>query len=85
MSAYINTKTMEYPRHAGDIELDPEGTYEPLIIGGFPNFDTATQRCVAKTVEKIEGEWTIVWEVRDATQEEIDFANTPPSVLTPPR
>lgn len=77
MTAYINTTTNEYPRHAGDIALDPEGTYEPVAWVDQPDFDRATQRCYEGAPEKTKGGWRMTWIVRDATPEEIEAANKP--------
>ena len=45
MTAYIKLSTNEYPRHAGDIALDPAGEYAVVQWTDMPEFDRATQRC----------------------------------------
>lgn len=78
-NAYIKLSTQEYPRHIGDIEIDPAGIedYASVIWSDMPEFDKVTQRCYETTPINIDGVWTMQWTVRDATQEEIDLANKP--------
>jgi hypothetical protein len=77
MSAYININTLEYPRHEGDIALDPQNQYAVVQWVDMPSFDSATQRCYEGAPEQIDGQWRMTWIVRDATQKEIDRANQP--------
>ena len=77
MTAFIKLSTNEYPRHAGDIALDPTGEYAIVQWVDTPAFDRETQRCVEGTPEQIDGQWRMTWIVRDATPEEIEIANRP--------
>jgi hypothetical protein len=77
MTAYIKLSTNEYPRHDGDIALDPTGEYVAVQWVDAPAFDDATQRCGEGAPEQVDGQWRMTWIVRDATQEEIDMANKP--------
>ena len=79
MSAYIKLSTLEYPRHAGDIQLDPAGpsNYAPVECVDAPAYDYATQRCEEKAPVQIDGKWYMAWVVRDATPQEIEQANKP--------
>jgi hypothetical protein len=77
MTAYIKLPTNEYPRHDGDIALDPSGEYAVVQWIDPPEFDHATQRCGEGAPVNDNGVWRMVWIVRQATQEEIDKANKP--------
>jgi hypothetical protein len=79
MTAYIKLSTNEYPRHVGDIEIDPAGAsdYTPVQWVDQPTFDYTTQRCQEGAPVQENGVWKITWVVRDATPEEIDRANNP--------
>ena len=77
MSAYIKLSTLAYPRHIGDIEIDPAGMadYAHVEWRDPPEFDKATQRCGETAPVQEDGVWHMVWAVRDATQQEIDYVN----------
>lgn len=77
MTTYIKLSTNEYPRHAGDIAIDPTGEYAIVHWVDQPAFDSATQRCNEGAPELIDGQWRMTWTVRDATQSEIARASTP--------
>jgi len=79
MSAYIKLSTLAYPRHIGDIEIDPAGMadYAHVEWRDPPEYDRATQRCGETAPVQENGVWHMVWAVRDATQSEIAMANTP--------
>jgi hypothetical protein len=78
-NTYIKISTQEYPRHKGDIKIDSVEQKDYAIVEwvDMPVFDRQTQRCYEGVPEEIEGVWYMTWIVRDATQEEIDFANKP--------
>ena len=71
MTTYINTTTMEYPRHAGDIAIDPTGTYAEVQWVDRPEFDTSTQACDEGTPENVDGVWRKTWVVRPITEQEL--------------
>ena len=79
MSAYIKLSTLAYPRHIGDIEIDPIGMadYAHVEWRDPPEYDRATQRCGETAPVQENGVWHMVWAVRDATQQEIDYLNNP--------
>lgn len=77
MTAYIKLSTNEYPRHVGDIALDPEGQYALVEWTDPPEFDQVTQRCGEGPPVNDNGTWRMTWVVRQATQDEIDEANKP--------
>lgn len=92
MSAYINLKTLEYPRHEGDIRLDVRGIPLGLTGDSFPcpesyalvhwvdrpSYDVATE-VVEETSPVFEnGVWKMSWQVRQMTQEEIAIQSTMP-------
>ena len=74
MSAYIKLLTGEYPRHPGDIALDPNSEYAVVEWVDSPSIDASTQRCDEGSPINENGIWRMTWVVRDATQEEIDEA-----------
>ena len=92
MSAYIKLSTLEYPRHEGDIRLEhPEilesqtgetfpcpSTYAFVQWVDAPEFNNETQTAYEIAPVNNNGTWSMVWAVRDLTQEEIDFRNNPP-------
>ena len=75
---------MEYPRHEGDIRLDhPEigevftcpDTYAEVQFVPPPEL-TDDSLCCEQTPPILEnGVWKMVWNIRQATPEEIDRAN----------
>lgn len=71
MSAFINLNTLEYPRHAGDIELDPNGEYAPVIWVDPPEYNDAREFAYEGPPEQKNGEWHMTWLVRDLTAEEM--------------
>lgn len=77
MSAYIKLSTSEYPRHIGDIKIDPAGMedYAHVEWVDQPEFDGKIQRCSEGAPVQENGVWKMTWVVRDATPEEIERAN----------
>lgn len=74
MTTYINTQTLEYPLHAGDIELShaaPEH-FQEVQDAPMPEFNKDEQMVFEQVPECREGVWTRVWGVRDLTQIEKD-------------
>ena len=74
MTAYIKLSTNEYPRHDGDIAIDPAGAvdYEAVQWTEPPVFDAMAQRCSEGSPVQEDGAWKMTWVVREALQEEID-------------
>jgi hypothetical protein len=83
MSAYIKLSIGEYPRHIGDIQIDPAGMddYAHVEWVDRPEYNPETQRCDEGAPIKIDGvmksKWYMTWVVRDATPEEIEQAKKP--------
>lgn len=77
MTAYIKLSTNEYPRHVGDIEIDPIGIedYAQVTWVDRPDYDTKLQRCYEGVPVLNDNVWYMTWIVRDATQEEINQIN----------
>lgn len=73
MTAYIKLSTMEFPRHDGDIAIDPVGPhdFEPVAWTDRPTFDPDTQDCRGGTPEHVDGQWHMTWVVVDLTPEEM--------------
>jgi len=75
MSAYINTKTLEYPLYEGDIRLIHEDIPEELTgstfpkIAGFekvtllpiPEHNEETHRVTTLPPQRIGGKWYVDW------------------------
>ncbi len=76
MTAYIKLSTREYPRHEGDIALDPNGSDDYALVHwqDQPEYDYLTQRCYEIEPIETNGIWSMQWYVRDATPEEIEEA-----------
>jgi len=83
MTIYIKLSTGEYPRHEGDVRLEyPDmgeqfvlpDTYAHVQSTEMPEHDYITQRAVETPPIQVNGQWIMQWMVRDATQQELDFA-----------
>jgi len=79
MSSYIKLSTMEYPRHQGDIRLEyPEMGYDFICPDSYafvvevspPEINHEEQTCYEGFPQQINGQWTMVWEVRNLTDDE---------------
>jgi hypothetical protein len=68
--AYINLDTMEYPRHPGDIELDPTANWQEVEQTDCLKVEEG-QILYEGLPENINGVWKQVWIIRDLTEEEI--------------
>lgn len=71
MTAYIKLDTLEYPRHPGDIALDPEGQYAEVAWVDPPAYDDLAQEPYEGIPELAGGSWRMTWLLRDLTPEEI--------------
>jgi hypothetical protein len=79
---YIKLATGEYPRHQGDVRLEYPEMGEPFVlpdtyahVQGTPEPEvTDAQRVVEILPIQVNGQWFMQWMVRDATQQELDFA-----------
>lgn len=80
MSVYINTLTLEYPRHIGDIQLEhPEVTeknipqkWKLVVPIDAPSYNYETQTAYELSPIQQNGMWYMQWAVRDLTQNELD-------------
>jgi hypothetical protein len=63
MSTYIKLSTSEYPRHIGDIEIDPAGMSDYALVQWVdrPSFDANRQRCEIAAPTLINDEWVTTW------------------------
>jgi hypothetical protein len=92
MTAYIKLLTGEYPRHEGDIRLEhpeilesqtgdtfpcPE-TYAKVQWVDSPNVKPYVQTAYELPPTKVNGEWTMVWGVRDLTDKEKESLQVSP-------
>lgn len=90
MSTYIKLSTLEYPRHEGDIRLEhPEitqdqtgdsfpcpSTHALVTWVNPPEIDENAQFAYQTAPIEENGEWKMVWAVRNLSQEEIDYLQT---------
>lgn len=65
MSAYLKLSTGEYPRHIGDIQIDPAGMadYAPVQWVDPPEIDHRRQRLSEGKPTQISGAWKMRWVV----------------------
>ena len=65
MSTYIKLSTLEYPRHVGDIQIDPAGMadYAPVEWVERPSFNIERERCFIGQPKQEGGQWITVWDV----------------------
>jgi len=87
MNIYLNTKTKEYPRHPGDLELLGWLQGNPLpsnwveVVGtDAPSFEDGETVYEVEPLE-IDGVWTRQWAVRALTQEEVEQNANPPKAF----
>lgn len=80
MSTYINTITLEYPRHIGDIQLEnPDVTeadlpeeWQLVTPVDRPDYDYETQVAYELPPVKIDNVWHMQWATRELTQQELE-------------
>jgi hypothetical protein len=65
MSAYIKLSTLEYPRHIGDIEIDPMGAADYAHVEWVdpPAFNPETQRRTQLQPQRQGDQWFMAWQV----------------------
>jgi hypothetical protein len=88
MSSYIDTESMEWPLHIADLELrfglEIPNTIQPLFI--LPQEGAIIgQVYVRKDPVKINEQWTIGWDIRDKTFEELQLEKLEEEKLWPAR
>lgn len=71
MTTYINTETLEYPLHDGDITEMSE-KFVAVEETPFPEISN-TQKAIEQSPQFIDGKWVRVWQIIDKTAEEIQF------------
>lgn len=73
MSAYIKLSTLEYPRHIGDIQIDPAGMadYAPVEWVDPPTFNPQTHRLHEGAPVQQDGKWVMNWVVSQIPREEM--------------
>lgn len=84
MTAYINLDTGEYPRHPGDMALEPNCNYASVNWVDAPDYNENTQVAYEGPPECVNGEWYMVWIVRDLTPEEITAREEAIAAKNPP-
>jgi len=72
MSTYIKLSTQEYPRHIGDIELDPAGMADYALVEWVdrPVINPKTHHCQIGMPVQVGGVWKTNWVVTPIPQEE---------------
>jgi len=65
MSTYIKLSTLEYPRHIGDIEIDPAGMadYAPVEWIEPPTINPKRERISISQPLQQEGRWVTNWAI----------------------
>lgn len=73
MSTYIKLSTLEYPRHIGDIEIDPAGMADYAHVEWVdpPAFNRETQRCTQLLPQRQGDQWFMVWQVAPIPEAEM--------------
>lgn len=63
MSTYIKLSTLEYPRHIGDIEIDPAGMADYSIVEWVdrPQINVARERLSIGAPIQVDGQWRTNW------------------------
>ena len=67
---YINLTSMEWPFYQGDVELDPDGVYAPLVDEP-PMYDHENQKLVVTAPQEVNGQWVVQYRVEPLTEEDI--------------
>lgn len=68
---FINTETGEYPRHPGDVELNPTAKWAEVQEVAPPEINYANQYLSEDTPELIDGVYYQKWIVNTLTDEEV--------------
>jgi hypothetical protein len=76
MTAYIKISTSEYPRHIGDIEIDPAGMVDYAHVEWVdpPEVDYATQCRFEGPPVLTDNGWQMTWAVRAVTPEDLAYS-----------
>ena len=80
MTTYINTITLEYPRHIGDIQLENPSTTESDLPEEWqsvtpverPVYDYETQVAYELPPIEVDNVWYMQWAIRELTQQELE-------------
>ena len=66
MSTYIKLSTLEYPRHIGDIEIDPAGMADYALVEWVdqPSFNKDRERCFVGQPIQENGVWKTNWVIQ---------------------
>jgi hypothetical protein len=75
MSAFIKLSTGEYPRHAGDIALDPDSKYAHVEWVDPPDVTFPDAICYEGPPANKDGVWRMVWLTRVPDADEIERIN----------
>jgi hypothetical protein len=72
MSTYIKLSTLEYPRHIGDIQIDPLGMADYAVVEWVdrPTINPKQERCQMAPPVQVNGVWKTNWVVTPIPQEE---------------
>jgi hypothetical protein len=72
MSTYIKLSTLEYPRHIGDIQIDPAGMadYAPVEWADPPTINPERQRCHIGPPVQQAGVWKTNWVIEQIPDSE---------------
>ena len=72
MSAYIKLSTNEYPRHIGDIAIDPAGEADYALVEWInPPVIEPNQRYYEGFPINVNGVWKMTWLTQTFTEQEL--------------
>lgn len=67
---FINENTNEYPRHIGDVQINPGERWKQVVAVPMPPLGL-NQVAVENTPQKIDGIWYQQWTVVDLSEDQI--------------
>lgn len=81
MSTYIKLSTKEFPRHIGDIRLDPAGMEDYALVQ-FPELPLLSDNQMAYPTPPVEidGVWRVDWKIVTFIPKPEPSANTEPDI-----
>lgn len=72
MTLYLNTKTGEYPRHIGDVELDPQAPWAVVTETTPPEAPSPFHIVYEGTPSLEDGVYVQTWEIRELSEAEVE-------------
>jgi hypothetical protein len=63
---YLHLPSMTWPFFQGDVDLDPQGGYVPLVVS-FSEYNPETQKLIPSAPEEVDGVWRVLHTAEDLT------------------